>query len=97
MARNVHHSCFNSRTPTEEQTNDNAGSRAGSRRGRVRARPLAVWSGDSKQSRTASATGTSRVEACDLVPKSEMETILGASIPSAKGNFSQETYTTPPS
>lgn len=61
---------------------------------------LVLWQcggGDSKQSRTASAARAGRVEACELVPKSEMETILGASVASAKGNFSEHTYTTPPS
>ena len=61
---------------------------------------LVLWQcggGGDEGSRTAAAGRGARVEACELVPKSEMETIVGASVASTQGNFSEHTYTTPPS
>jgi hypothetical protein len=59
---------------------------------------LVFWQcggGDNEGSRTTSAARSDRVDACELVQASEVETIIGASIASAKGNFSEHTYTKP--
>jgi hypothetical protein len=45
--------------------------------------------------RSTSADSSRRVDACALVPKHEVETLVGASIASASGNFSEHTYTKP--
>ncbi len=41
--------------------------------------------------------GGTRVEACDLVPKSDMEAIVGATVVKADGRFDEHTYTKPTS
>ena len=60
---------------------------------------LLLWQcggGGDGGSRTATADKGGRVDACELVPKSEMETIVGVSVASTKGHLSEHTYTTPP-
>ena len=58
---------------------------------------LVLWQcgGGDDGARGASAASSRRVDACALVPKDEVETIVGASIASASGNFSEHTYTKP--
>ncbi|MGH7578959.1 MAG: hypothetical protein ACREM9_02215 [Gemmatimonadales bacterium] len=57
---------------------------------------LVLWQcgGDTEAARSASAP-PNRVDACELVPKQEVETIVGASIANASANFSEHTYTKP--
>jgi hypothetical protein len=44
---------------------------------------------------TAEAASRDRVDACALVPKQEVATIVGGSIADASGDFSEHTYTKP--
>jgi hypothetical protein len=56
--------------------------------------------GAAEQADRAGASGgtaAEKVDACELVPKSEVEAIVGSAVEEAKGSFSEHTYTKPTS
>jgi hypothetical protein len=65
----------------------------------VAALVLTLWrcSGDDTKPATdsASGTGSARIDACALVPKSEVELIVGTPVTNATGNLSEHNYTKP--
>ena len=67
----------------------------------VTALTLGLWRCGGHDAKTAAASasgsddGSARLDACALVPKSEIEAIVGTPVANGTGNFSEHTYSKP--